>query len=242
MKEIRADSASLVNLRAELENEKRNYEKAKKDKKRPAKCESKWLAKDSAAMAKKPKIPVAVVDNSKWEDIEKKLQLKSELYERLQSGKLDIEDLSSGQQENLLVDFYRKDLPETDEEGRVREPDISSDLEIVEYTDEFGRTRTAPKSEYEFVRESEAQEEYEIKDSFYDESKEIRTKGVGYFNLSLDSDTRNQQIKELKDLNKQTESEKKRRQALKQERELKKQQRLAKVKEKRKFYSSLEAS
>ncbi|RPB21066.1 hypothetical protein L211DRAFT_459138 [Terfezia boudieri ATCC MYA-4762] len=91
------------------------------------------------------------------------LEEKAKIYEKLRKGeyippsKKQRRVAGGGQEEERLVDFDRK----WREEGSGSEPNNSdsesensedgivpapSEEEIVEYTDEFGRTRTAPKS------------------------------------------------------------------------------------------------
>lgn len=95
----------------------------------------------------------------------RRMQEKTKLYDRLRRGEEDL-DTTRGQQQRdggdeSLVDFTRKWMDEEQRRGGPGPPTDSSlssgdeDIEsyspdpgeeMVEYTDEFGRTRVAPKS------------------------------------------------------------------------------------------------
>lgn len=82
------------------------------------------------------------LDRTLWERSQKKMQEKARLYAAMKRG--DIEDVD----EKYTVDFDRKWAQAEDEGKGSESEDLSEeDEETVEYTDEFGRTRTGTKSE-----------------------------------------------------------------------------------------------
>ncbi|KAG7089777.1 hypothetical protein E1B28_011430 [Marasmius oreades] len=95
------------------------------------------------------------------ESAKAKLERKAKIYDKLRKGKSG--GLSEKQYKSLLVDFESKDMPDrfesdsddVDESLHVPQPPMDADDEIVEYEDEFGRVRTALKSEVprEFLKE-----------------------------------------------------------------------------------------
>lgn len=85
------------------------------------------------------------LDKSIWERSKRKMEEKARLYAAMKRG--DVEDAD----ERYAVDFDRK-WAEAGDKGEDSEQDEEDDIEdeqqeIIEYTDEFGRTRTGTAAE-----------------------------------------------------------------------------------------------
>ncbi|KAK5128210.1 hypothetical protein LTR85_002877 [Meristemomyces frigidus] len=100
---------------------------------------------DSPAFEQKHTTNGEALDGGIWERSKRKMEEKARLYAAMKRG--DVEDAD----ERYAVDFDRK-WAETQEKGEDSEQDDDDDLadvqqEVVEYTDEFGRTRTGTAAE-----------------------------------------------------------------------------------------------
>lgn len=212
-----------------------------------------------------------------WEKRRQRLEQKAEVYEKLKRGV--VEDLE-GERALTLVDWEgkwakgEKGGNDEVEENEKAEEEYEEE-EMVEYTDEFGRTRKATKRQLEkeaAEREREAEasvrpeepsqvifgdviqthafqtpefvgtvpkkseleallpkpedEEKEL-EMHYDASKEVRTKGVGFYQFSKDAEVRRREMEELLGERGKTEREK----AEKEERRKRKREELEKRKE-----------
>ncbi|KAG5513303.1 hypothetical protein PMAC_001366 [Pneumocystis sp. 'macacae'] len=161
------------------------------------------------------------------------LKRKAIQYEMMRRGGYDI-NIKGTIAENLLVDFDRKwveqefaidSSPESNETDEENNP-------WVEYIDEFGRTRTVRKvdlprditPEQETIPENIIygdfiqtfnldqeriqkilEEPEESLEAFYDSKKEIRTKGVGFYQFSEDVQKRKKQREALEEEHRLTE-------------------------------------
>ncbi|KAJ8102292.1 hypothetical protein POJ06DRAFT_249291 [Lipomyces tetrasporus] len=154
------------------------------------------------------------------------LEKKARQYEAIKKGRTKGLNLVDSV---LDVDLMPQDVSEYDSE----EPD---DDELVEYTDEFGRSRMVSKYlvpkllsdsdvkpqkpqnliygdviQYNAFRgDEEAMRAILERDDtqdlmvHYDASKEIRTKGVGFYNFSNDETERNREMEALKNMREET--------------------------------------
>lgn len=100
---------------------------------------------DSPAFEQKHTTNGEALDGRLWERSKRKMEEKARLYAAMKRG--DVEDAD----ERYAVDFDRK-WAETEAKGEDSEQDDEDDLdeqhsEMVEYTDEFGRTRTGTAAE-----------------------------------------------------------------------------------------------
>lgn len=191
-----------------------------------------------------------------WGKIHESLTRKSRLYEELQRGGGPLSGSADVPAEALLVDFDRKGW----DEGRkayVGLPDFAlrpseglSPLQflsslynvelgqaLVEYVDEFGRTRLIRPEERQRLEE-EREDTRQLLSNFYTKSaaadddgrppvpvhyeadREIRTKGVGFFTFAKDERVRQQQLQGLVELRRQTVEERHRALLLGEERRL----------------------
>lgn len=185
----------------------------------------------------------------------KKLKEKAKLYEAMKRGDFN-DDNGEG-----LVDFDRKWAEHPSDEESENEDDANEEDdgdEIVEYEDEFGRTRKGKKSHVEKEKRREAtakkaaeevaardavpegliigntiqtgafatanfsavptssmlssalppEEEYDL-ETHYDASKEVRTKGVGFYQFSTNTMERSVEMGELMNERKRTGEERK---------------------------------
>lgn len=141
----------------------------------------------------------------------------------------------------MLIDFDRKNwraaeqryVPLVDEhEGLLAstlEPlaflagiyKVSLKTDLVEYLDEFGRTRLVTPEEVAVLKREKEEtrmilehscrtRESDAVPTHYDAEWEIRTKGIGFFRFSADELSRQKQLMELQELRRSTEEERSR--------------------------------
>lgn len=186
------------------------------------------------------------LDSSTWHRSRRKMEEKARLYAAMKRG--DVEDMD----DKYAVDFDRKWAEKKanardSDQGESSESEASSedeaDKEIVEWTDEFGRTRTGSRKQMLWeqrqqhltqelsararpsmptniiygdtvqaaafnpdedrarqMEELASKRDKEITpppDTHFDSSKEVRAKGVGFMQFSLDEEHRKQQMENL---------------------------------------------
>lgn len=173
-----------------------------------------------------------------WERSLESLKKKSLLYAQLGQG----EDLAltEAQKDGLLVDFDRKNWSRTEQKYvpslSYSEKDTSASLsnplaflakiynvslkeDLVEYLDEFGRTRfvtpdaleALEKERHEtFLIVQHSQSNSESLPTHYDSAAEVRNKGIGFFKFSTEELERQKQMMELDELRKNTHDERSR--------------------------------
>ncbi|KAG5437697.1 hypothetical protein PCANB_000734 [Pneumocystis canis] len=159
------------------------------------------------------------------------LKRKAIQYEMMRRGAHDM-NIKGPAAENLLVDFDKKWAEQEHETSSSSESEIDEENNPwVEYIDEFGRTRmvrkvnlpanvmleqkTVPENiiygdfiqpfnpdEEQIRKILEEPEEFE---TFYDSKKEIRTKGVGFYQFSKDMQKRKEEREALQAEHKLTE-------------------------------------
>jgi Domain of unknown function (DUF4078) len=210
------------------------------------------------------------VDEATWHRAKRKLEDKARLYAALKRG--DVEDTD----EKYGVDFDRKwaeiQASGHGDDASEDEDDDDSDQELIEYVDEFGRTRQGTRAEvareerrknrgsdladepgrpgarpnmpqsviFGDAIQSEAfnpdrdiaaqmadlatkrdKEPTPPPDEHFDSRKEIRTKGVGFFQFSGDGEERKKQMDSLE--KERAETEKHRTEAIQRKEERKKE-------------------
>ncbi|EPQ54045.1 hypothetical protein GLOTRDRAFT_62527, partial [Gloeophyllum trabeum ATCC 11539] len=153
-------ASSFLDLKAELAKHEEQSSKTKGPRNTPvfagpSKKPSAWLKNNKGvkARAQKDVIELEAVSKPTLEKARAVLERKAKIYEQLRKGKSG--GLSDKQYEALLVDFdqdapnaYESDSDDVDESLSVpKAPQAEEDDPIVEYEDEFGRIRTARKSE-----------------------------------------------------------------------------------------------
>lgn len=163
------------------------------------------------------------------------------------------------QSESILVDFDRKGWDEERKEYKVIEdlyPDdpfeffsqvykVADSTKLVEYVDEFGRTRLV-KPEEKATLDAEREETMQLflklqeesaGPSHYDAGKEVRTKGIGFFKFAQDESERQRQMKALDDLRQNTTEERERYLLQKEQRRIRIKFRLEAIKLRREKFS-----
>ncbi|KAL1918708.1 uncharacterized protein VTP21DRAFT_2730 [Calcarisporiella thermophila] len=273
-KPIEINSSSLVDLRAELvkasEEQKRRRittngaSSYKKDVPRSRSSSGKpgvkeW-ARRNRGVESRAQRDYSLREPDEEDYIEKSrlaLERKSKIYEKMSQ----MEDLPENAAEELLVDFERKMWEQDDtinDLENARDNDEEADP-LVEYQDEFGRTRKIRKSQvpkeqspslapiYGDVQQYPV---YTVQDSdrrppskldvedivgpiHYDDTKEIRTKGVSYYKFSADEEERQRQMEELKKLRTETEQLRERHQTVKDKRRIQMEARAELIRKKR---------
>ncbi|KAK9463095.1 uncharacterized protein V1516DRAFT_671938 [Lipomyces oligophaga] len=169
------------------------------------------------------------------------LEKKAKVYRAIKRGKLtgiDTKDLAI---DTDLISFdssYEDDISDSESDQKELDQD-----DLVEYIDEFGRSRMIPKYKLRELAAEDGDEEAAAilrakrpanliyghmiqHDAFqadefamrqlldrdddkdlpvhYDASKEIRSRGVGFYNFSRDEEQRHLEMEELKDMRKET--------------------------------------
>lgn len=113
----------------------------------------------------------------------------------------------------------RKTTEEKDTSPPANVDDDDDDDPWVEYEDEFGRTRTVRTSQLPQQRERSPSpspspppindDMYEPADRasirHYDSTREVRTRGVGFYQFALDEEERDEQMQRLNEIRQETE-------------------------------------
>jgi hypothetical protein len=225
----------VVDLKTELLKKKEEYEREKQQgvlhrgqsNKKPTLWGSKNKGVEERIARDRDKQSTEAIG---WDKMQEIMKQKAALYDKLHSGEATEDSLSAGQRENLLIDFSRKDLP-------AKCPEESEELtEWVEIIDEFGRTRMVTKAAAESMQQEEDtknESSAPAGPSHYDATKEIRTKGVGFFQFAAEEEQRSVQLTELQDMRQDTVQMREQSEKVQLERKHKLEERLRKVKERR---------
>ncbi|KAJ6619696.1 hypothetical protein B0H10DRAFT_2216536 [Mycena sp. CBHHK59/15] len=121
--------------------------------KRPEKKPTVWARQNKGVSSRAFRdVELEAISKPTLESARAALERKAKLYDKLKKGQTG--GLNDKQYENLLVDFdskpvsdyFESDSDDVDESVEVARP-IGDDDPIVEYEDEFGRMRTARRSE-----------------------------------------------------------------------------------------------
>ncbi|EPX72614.1 uncharacterized protein SOCG_00377 [Schizosaccharomyces octosporus yFS286] len=232
---IQTDATSNLTFLSELAQEKARFEEEKKQRLNKRINYGTTNKRDYGIKKDEPRSNYARVKRHSEEDAPRKkpnneqkrrfiLKNEDENEEDLRKSRLGLErkalkynqllndNSQTAEGEEMLVDFTKKWAEE------------SRENELIEITDEFGRTRQVSiyeagqallpsKEEYkpENVIHGEYMPEYKVDEHHiedlhrrdeqqavhYDASKEIRTKGIGFFQFSLDENERQQQFESL---------------------------------------------
>lgn len=235
---------------------------------------------DEAEFEQKHSTSSAPLDDSAWHRSKRKMEEKARLYAAMKRG--DIEDVDG----DHLVDFDAK-WAEQEARGDV-DKDTSSDdgadseEELVEYTDEFGRSRRGTRADVAInerrkrMMEVDTPDRYTARpmapsniifgdtiqsaafnpdepiamkmaelaakrdkeptpppDEHFDSRKEIRTKGMGFFQFSADEETRKKEMEALTKEREDTERSRKERERRKEERRKQVEERKKVIQDKR---------
>ncbi|KAF2226258.1 hypothetical protein BDZ85DRAFT_305220 [Elsinoe ampelina] len=218
------------------------------------------------------------VDSAAWARSKRKMEEKARLYAAMKRG--DVEDDDG----KLMVDFDSKWAAEQEKNGDNRWDNESSegseeDDEVIEWEDEFGRTRKGKKSEMMKQQRRKALEaeiaerkrpvapdkviwgdtvqadafnpDRDIQDKMdelarkrdksltpppdehFDSNKEVRSKGVGFMQFSMDAEERKKQMEGLEKEREETERKRMERDEVMDERRRKLEERKRLIEEKR---------
>ncbi|GLB40200.1 putative protein with domain of unknown function (DUF4078) [Lyophyllum shimeji] len=157
-------ASSFLDLKAELAKQEEEFAKSKAagkanyivgGVKRPDKKPTVWARQNKGLEARASRdVELEAVSKPTLESARAVLERKAKIYEKLRKGKTG--GLNDKQYDALLVDFdskgvseyFESDSDDVDESVEVaRPPENEADDPIVEYEDEFGRIRTARRSE-----------------------------------------------------------------------------------------------
>ncbi|CAL1716520.1 unnamed protein product [Somion occarium] len=154
-------TSSFFDLRAEIAKHEEEFVKNKAagqttlvgGVKRPDKKPTVWARHNRGVQGRASRdIEIEAVSKPTLDAARAILERKAQVYEKLSKGKSG--GLSEKQYETLLVDFdskvidsYESDSDEVDESLTIPKPLENEDDPVIEYEDEFGRVRTARKSE-----------------------------------------------------------------------------------------------
>jgi hypothetical protein len=202
-----------------------------------------------------------------WAKRQEALERKARLYDALQSGDVDIQNISTeAQREAILVDFDKKGWDEKKQEyvgivdnSKPEDPfeflaklyNVPKPETLIEYIDEFGRTRLI-RPEEKSRRDAEQEETRQLLLNFdqgeqtdvlaqpthYEADREIRNKGVGFFLFSKDEQERQRQMKALGELRNNTVEQRKKALISQEQRRLRAQSRMALIQARREKYKT----
>ncbi|KAI9318816.1 hypothetical protein BX666DRAFT_2026237 [Dichotomocladium elegans] len=164
--------------------------------------------------------------------LERKAKIYDQMRKRVRHGSDDDDD-----DDDILIDFDRKYWEERKREEKESDPKRRKDSKEeekeededddpwVEYEDEFGRTRTVRQSQLPRERSpspaptnesrspSPQPRDTELADRasirHYDSTREVRTRGVGFYQFALDDEERAEQMERLEALRQETEAARK---------------------------------
>ncbi|KAF7327621.1 hypothetical protein MKEN_00341400 [Mycena kentingensis (nom. inval.)] len=155
-------ASSFLDLKAELSKQEGQFARNKAagnsgyvvgGVKRPDKKPTVWARQNKGVKARASRdVELEAISKPTLESARAALERKAKIYDKLKKGQTG--GLSDKQYESLLVDFdskpsdhYESDSDDVDESLVVPKAPDDDDDPIVEYQDEFGRMRTARRSE-----------------------------------------------------------------------------------------------
>ncbi|KAK7033065.1 hypothetical protein R3P38DRAFT_781486 [Favolaschia claudopus] len=211
-------ASSFLDLKAELSKQEDEFTRNKAagkssyivgGVKRPDKKPTVWARQNKGVHSRASRdAELEAISKPTLESARAALERKAKIYDKLKKGKSG--GLNEKQYEALLVDFdlkpsdhYESDSDDVDESVEIARPPLNEDDPIVEYEDEFGRLRTARRSEVprELLRSKELEEEDD--DSvirmfclcvFIELTHNLLGNPVGYFPVYQPSNDRVEQI------------------------------------------------
>ncbi|PBK75595.1 hypothetical protein ARMSODRAFT_927679 [Armillaria solidipes] len=148
-------ASSFLDLKAELAKKEGEFSRNAASGKKPSKPDKKptvWARKNKGVNNRAARdIELEAVSKPTLESARAALERKAKIYDKLRKGKSG--GLSEKQFDALLVDFdykppeWEDDEDDIDESLTVPHAPVDDNDPIIEYEDEFGRVRTAPRSE-----------------------------------------------------------------------------------------------
>ncbi|KAJ7637716.1 hypothetical protein DFH06DRAFT_1002281 [Mycena polygramma] len=197
-------ASSFLDLKAELSKQEDEFSRNKAAGKlkyivggvqRPDKKPTIWARQNKGVSSRASRdMELEAISKPTLESARAALERKAKIYDKLKKGQTG--GLNDKQYESLLVDFDSKpmsdhfdsDSDDVDESVEVARPSTADDDPIVEYEDEFGRMRTARRSEVprDLVRKEEPE---------HDEDEDLIIRNpVGHFPVYQPSADRVAQI------------------------------------------------
>ncbi|KAK9455514.1 hypothetical protein V1511DRAFT_294830 [Dipodascopsis uninucleata] len=237
-------SNELTLLKEKFENEKKSVGKSKKSISGSLRGDGKKSSWKQSNKGVEARIAQDLADNSTKSkektdnDVTESLRWKAEQYKAVKRGKR-----TGIRSQDVVLDVDLMSVDSSQSSSQSDEDDLDDeDGDLIEYTDEFGRTRMVTRWAYQeltadehtdvgiprvvrpdvliygdkiqteaFQGNEEAMREIMERDydkdlaAHYDSSKEIRTKGVGFYDFSKDEDVRKQEMEDLKNMRLETE-------------------------------------
>ncbi|KAI8375143.1 hypothetical protein BD560DRAFT_392837 [Blakeslea trispora] len=222
-------STTAIDLKAELAQHVDQFEKMRSSSgkqvtaQRPDKKPTVWSRQNKGVHDRNQRDAqvLPAVESDVLARSREQLEKKARFYEALQSGRVEYDP--EDEEHMPLVDFDKKYMEDrTKERSKKKRRTEQDDDPWVEYEDEFGRTRVVRQSQLPEKQPLEESEEEEDEGPLYDFSKsdrtnmnhfeadrEIRTKGVGFYQFSKDEDERQAQLDKLNKLRQETENARK---------------------------------
>ncbi|KAI7882961.1 hypothetical protein K492DRAFT_229802 [Lichtheimia hyalospora FSU 10163] len=167
------------------------------------------------------------------ETLERKAKLYEEMRKRIHSDDEDGEegflidfDRKYWEEREHQDNAKKRKTREEEDTTTMAGEDDDDDDPWVEYEDEFGRTRTIRSSQLQQQREREQERERSPSTSpsrspsplndmlepadrasirHYDSTREVRTRGVGFYQFALDQEERDEQMQRLNEIRQETE-------------------------------------
>ncbi|KAJ6505956.1 hypothetical protein DFH09DRAFT_1335042 [Mycena vulgaris] len=151
-------ASSFLDLKAELSKQEDEFSRSKAagnpkfivgGVKRPEKKPTIWARQNQGVSARASRdIELEAISKPTLDSARAALERKAKIYDKLKRGQTG--GLNDKQYESLLVDpvsDFESDSDDLDESAQVPRHPLDDDDPIVEYEDEFGRMRTARRSE-----------------------------------------------------------------------------------------------
>ncbi|KAI8073397.1 uncharacterized protein B0P05DRAFT_572952 [Gilbertella persicaria] len=225
-------ATSAIDLKAELAQHLDQFEKTRSSQgkqvtaRRPDKKPTVWSRQNKGIQdrSKNDTLALPAVETDVLVRSREQLEKKARYYEAMQAGEIEFDE--EDEEKMPLIDFDKKYMQERELEkehtkNKKRRTDSQEDSDPwVEIEDEFGRTRIVRQSQVGSTMNPEKEEEekreklrplldYEKADrsnlNHYEADREIRTKGVGFYQFSKDEQERQAQMDKLNKLRQETE-------------------------------------
>jgi hypothetical protein len=258
------NTSTFIDLKAELLKKEEEFAKQKADsggKPRPRRgasgfreCEAEGKGTKLDIKAVASSSPNAAVEQEVLDQSRRALEAKSRLYEQLERGTLDVQGLSTGQKDGLLVDFawkgWNAETGEFDLDPNASDTSSDSDCQRshgtqqsssddwIEYEDEFGRQRLVRRGDLAALAAERAEtarllSRAQDEPLHYTEDFELRNRGVAFYRFAGDERERVEQMGQLRRLRAETMETRTRLLALREQRRLHRERRLALLKHRR---------
>ncbi|CAG8765285.1 37496_t:CDS:2 [Gigaspora margarita] len=263
---IDISSASVIDLKAELFKQKEEFQKQKASAnnqpvsaalRRVAKKSGLWERQNKGVSERSQKDELEIIEAPTLEASRIAMERKAKLYDQLKKTGINDEKLA----EEILVDFDRKALEHlSDDELDEDKTNVDNDpwgltfmlinkIKTMYYVystllpgEGEGDDISAMEQERRQWEEAALEELKNGGPIHYDETKEIRTKGVGFYRFSKDELEREEQMRALKEMRLETEAKRTNYQSIKEKRKAQLDARMAMIRAKRQKNTSVAES